>query len=199
MANTTIKIKRSSATGISPVSLANGEIAINTFDGKLFYSDPTNTIKNITNQLTFGTINVASNLILATTTTDTLNIVAGNNVTLSACTATKTVTINASAGEKTTEFTTSSTSEVTVDSFNASVYRSAKYEVQMTSGTQYHVIELRTLHDGANVWLAQYGEMYSNNSLGIFDSSISGGNLNLLFTPTYSVTTVKVYRNTLAV
>lgn len=199
MANTSIRIKRSSASGVSPVALANGEIAINTADGKLFYADSTNTIKNITNQLTFGTINVASNLVLATTTTDTLNIVAGNNVTLSACTTTKTITIDASVGEKTTQFTTSSTSEVTVDSYDVSIYRSAKYEVQMTSGTQYHVIELRTLHDGANVWLAQYGEMYSNTSLGTFDSSISGGNLNLLFTPTYSVTTVKVYRNTLTV
>lgn len=49
MSNTVIQIKHSVNTGESPVSLVNGEIAINTFDGKLFYSDPEGTIQSIQN------------------------------------------------------------------------------------------------------------------------------------------------------
>ena len=45
MANTTIQLRYSTETGNVPVSLANGEIAINTQDGKLFYADPSGTVQ----------------------------------------------------------------------------------------------------------------------------------------------------------
>ena len=45
MANTVIQLKHSTVQGNVPVSLANGEISINTRDGKLFYADPTGTIQ----------------------------------------------------------------------------------------------------------------------------------------------------------
>lgn len=45
MSNTTIQLRHSTETGNVPVSLANGEIAINTQDGKLYYADPTGTIQ----------------------------------------------------------------------------------------------------------------------------------------------------------
>jgi hypothetical protein len=44
MANTTIEIKVSQVSGNTPSSLANGEISINTADGKLFYKAPSGTI-----------------------------------------------------------------------------------------------------------------------------------------------------------
>jgi hypothetical protein len=40
MANTIIQLKHSTVTGNTPASLANGEISINSRDGKLFYSTP---------------------------------------------------------------------------------------------------------------------------------------------------------------
>lgn len=45
MSNTTIQLRHSTETGNVPVSLANGEIAINTQDGKLYYADPSGTIQ----------------------------------------------------------------------------------------------------------------------------------------------------------
>lgn len=45
MANTVIQLKHSTVQGSVPVSLANGEISINTRDGKIFYADPTGTIQ----------------------------------------------------------------------------------------------------------------------------------------------------------
>jgi hypothetical protein len=48
MANTIIQLKHSTVQGNVPVSLANGEISINTRDGKFFYADPTGTIQEFT-------------------------------------------------------------------------------------------------------------------------------------------------------
>lgn len=45
MANTIIQLKHSTVQGNIPVSLANGELSINTYDGKLYYADPTGTIQ----------------------------------------------------------------------------------------------------------------------------------------------------------
>jgi len=48
MANTIIELRRSNASGNVPSNLANGEIAINTYDGKLFYrGGVSNTIQTI--------------------------------------------------------------------------------------------------------------------------------------------------------
>jgi hypothetical protein len=92
-------------------------------------------------------------------------------------------------------FTTASTSQVAVDSFSATTYRSAKYQVQVTSGTDYHVIELLVVHNGTTTFLAQYGEIFTTSSLGTFDTDISGGNVRLLFTGVNSVSVVKVIRD----
>ena len=47
MANTVIQLKHSTTSGNTPASLSNGELAINNFDGKLFYRDPSGTIQTI--------------------------------------------------------------------------------------------------------------------------------------------------------
>ena len=49
MSNTVIQLKFSAATGNTPTALANGELAINTYDGKIFYrGGVSNTIQSIT-------------------------------------------------------------------------------------------------------------------------------------------------------
>ena len=96
-------------------------------------------------------------------------------------------------------YTTSSTAQVAVDSFSATTYRSAKYIVQLTSSTSYHVIELLVVHNGTTPSLVQYAEAFTGSSLGTFDASITTGVLNLLCTPTNAVTTVRVLRDTMNV
>lgn len=50
MANTIIELRHSTVTGNTPSNLANGEIAINTFDGKIFYrGGSSNTVQSIQN------------------------------------------------------------------------------------------------------------------------------------------------------
>jgi hypothetical protein len=79
-----------------------------------------------------------------------------------------------------------------IHSISASAYRSVKYQIQMTSGTSYHFVEIVLLHDGTNVLLSEYGTIYTTTSLSTFDADISGGNLRLLATPTNAVTTYKL-------
>jgi len=93
-----------------------------------------------------------------------------------------------------TTFTTSTTTaNQIIYSMPTATYRSAKLMVQMTSGTSYQVTELLIIHDGTNAFMTQYGDIATTGtSLGTFDSSITSGNLNLLFTPTNASTTVKL-------
>lgn len=111
------------------------------------------------------------------------------------------ITVNTNGNITSSTFTTgASTSQVTVDSFATTTYRSAKYEVQITAGSSYHVIELRVVHNGTTVWLSQYGEIFTGSSLGTFDASITSGTLNLQFTPaSATVTTVRTIRTAIAV
>ena len=98
IANTTIRIKKSLSSGNVPSTLANGEIAINAADGKLYYATPTGSISFLTNQQSFATVNANGSLILASSPTDTLSIVAGNNISIISNTTSKTITINSTGG-----------------------------------------------------------------------------------------------------
>lgn len=98
MANTTIQLKKSGVSGNVPSLLDHGELAINFYDGKLYYKNAANVITYISSGIptnSFATVNANSSLILASSNNDTLSFAAGNNITISACTSTKTITINA--------------------------------------------------------------------------------------------------------
>jgi hypothetical protein len=122
-----------------------------------------------------------------------------NPIIASALTSNTTVSINGVGFDVSNTFTTASTAQVSVDSFATATYRSARYFVQMTSSTSYHIIELFLVHDGTTVYLSQYGEVFTGSSLGTFDASITTGTLNLLFTATNAITTVKLIRRSIVV
>ena len=103
MANTTIVLRKSSTPGAYPSSLANGELALNYADGKLYYKSNTGSILALSDSggggssYSFATINANSSLIFASSPTDTLSIIPGNNITITANTTTKSITIDSSA------------------------------------------------------------------------------------------------------
>lgn len=91
--------------------------------------------------------------------------------------------------------TLSGTSQQLVDRFLLANYRSAKYLVQMTNGTDYHTSEVSVLHDGTDVYITEYGTMYTASSLGTITADISGDYVRLLVTPAnVSNTVVKGHR-----
>ena len=79
----------------------------------------------------------------------------------------------------------SSTSVFTLDSFSATVFRTAKYQVQVVNSTDsdYQAIEIFLFHDGTTVYLTQYASIFDNGAQATFDADISGGNVRLRVTP----------------
>jgi hypothetical protein len=70
--------------------------------------------------------------------------------------------------------------------------RSVSYKIQITSGSSYHTTTVDVLHDGTNVYMDEYGTMFTGSSLATFDADINSNNLRLLVTPTNAITTIKV-------
>ena len=75
----------------------------------------------------------------------------------------------------------SSQSEV-VDTIPVSYFRSAKYILQMTQGTNYQVIELLLLHNNSTPNFIEYGNISSSIIIGNVSASISSNILNLRVT-----------------
>lgn len=81
-----------------------------------------------------------------------------------------------------------------VDSWPVAAYRSAKYLVQMTQGSEYQFSEVSMIHDGTTTYFTEYG-VVENVSGGVlepnvnFSTDISGGNARLLVTISDAATT----------
>ena len=87
----------------------------------------------------------------------------------------------------------SSTSATTIATHAIATYRSVKYNVQVTQGSNYHSTEINVLHDGTTAYITEYGTIFSGSSLATFDASISSGNLVLQVTMgSSSSATIKV-------
>jgi uncharacterized coiled-coil DUF342 family protein len=95
--------------------------------------------------------------------------------------------------------TKTSTSQASVDSFTASSYRSAQYQVQITRGSIYQMTTINVLHDGTNAYLSEFGTIRTGVNLATFDADINSGSLRLLATPTSSDSTVFKITKTLTV
>jgi len=95
--------------------------------------------------------------------------------------------------------TTTTTADQVVDSWSASVFRTAKYTIQIhdTTNNYYQASEILVIHDGVTPYLTEYAIVYSNSVIASFDSDVSGGNVRLLVTPTSANSDITVVRHTL--
>ena len=93
MANTSILLKRSGLTGITPSSLNFGELALNYYDGKIYYKNASSVITSIGSVNSFANINANSTLILASSGSDTLALTANNGVSVVGNSGTKSINI----------------------------------------------------------------------------------------------------------
>lgn len=93
----------------------------------------------------------------------------------------------------------STTANQVADTFPAQSYRTAKYLVQMTSGSNFHATEVLLIHDGTTVYMTEFGTIFSNASLGTIDGDINSGSVRLLVTPANVSTQVKIQRLTVGV
>ena len=81
-----------------------------------------------------------------------------------------------------------------VDAFDSGLYRSAKYVVQATCGSDFQTIEILVMHDGTDVYITRYGLMFSNAELATFDAGFNSTNIELRVTTVNNATTLKFTR-----
>jgi len=84
--------------------------------------------------------------------------------------------------------TTTTASNQILALYSSTIYRSIKYQVQITSGTEYQAVEIMLVHNGTTAYVNTYGDVKTGANLSTFDADISGGNIRLLGTPTNAVT-----------
>lgn len=147
MANKVL-VKRSAVAAKVPLTtdLSLGELAINTYDGKIYIKkdDGTPVVIEV------GGIYVTT-AALSTTTADQI-----------------------------------------IYTFPVAAFNSAKYLCQVTWSTSIHLTEISVMHDGTNVYITEYGTMYSGSSLGTFTADLSAGLIRLKFSPVNTTTTVVI-------
>jgi len=87
-------------------------------------------------------------------------------------------------------FTSSTIDSIGIHStLSSSVYRSVEYTIQATEGTNYHATKIIALHDGTTAYHSEYGTIYNNQLVALFNVDISGGNIRLVSTASTSDTT----------
>lgn len=90
---------------------------------------------------------------------------------------------------------TTSDQQIT-DSWSASAYRSAKYIIQVTQGTEYQTSEMLVLHNGTTTFTTEYALLHTTPSLlCTVATDVYGGNVRLLITMlSNALTTINIRR-----
>ena len=111
-----------------------------------------------------------------TTGVSTLSDIRSVNITNTGVTTTTSLNIGLDVGISTTRTSIATTSATTVDSFPISIFRSARIQIQITQGTNYQASDILIIHDNITSDIIEYGSIATNDYLGTFSSTVSGGN-----------------------
>ena len=141
---------------------------------------------------------------------NTISLSIGQDVATSAAVtfgsvATGAITLDSGTGELNTSTQLVTVNTVTtVDSFDKTVYRTAKYLVQVTQGSKYTTSEVLLAHDGTTSYLSEYAVIELGGTVIplTVSTSISASNVLLRVTITDAASTnatVKVARTLIAV
>ena len=92
--------------------------------------------------------------------------------------------------------TLSANSEGTINSFDASTVRGAKFVITVENDSdRYQISEALVIHDGTTATITTYGTINTGTgNLAVFDAEYSSGTININATPTTVNTTYKVVR-----
>jgi hypothetical protein len=144
----------------------------------------------------YASINTINTLVFR----DSTGSFAATNINLSSVTIPNIGVITGS------QLTTSTTApNQVVDTFDITLFRTAKYTIQIDGGGQSYSTEAMVTHDGSAVSRSFYGgtsdapSEVSNTPLGHLDFDINGNNLRLLVTPVYGSSNIKIVRTTISI
>lgn len=90
--------------------------------------------------------------------------------------------------------TSGSTSQLPIDRFAKTAYRSSKYFITANTSNSYHTSEALVIHDGTTSYITEYGIVITGSELYSLNTDISGDDVRLLATPAQSGTTFKTKR-----
>jgi hypothetical protein len=195
MSNTIIQLKFSTVSGNTPTSLSNGELAINSFDGKIFYSDPEGTIKAIENfagpsglnteiQFNDGGVLGSNSQFTYDRSNTRLNVV--------------TTRINSVTDITSSSTETNTTDPTVIFSFPLSVYQTGKFIVQASEGVKKQVAEILVLHDGTNPYATEYAIIRTHDNIFNLEVDVDSGNVRLIASSsTSNSTSYKIFGNLL--
>jgi hypothetical protein len=201
------------------VKFASGtNVTVSRTDANTITISSTDTNTTYTQNFSSTTGGTNLNLVGSDSTTDTVKFANGTGVTV-AYTDADTATISIGQSVATTDAvtfgsvnidsrsvldtatltTSATTADQVLDSFSASTYRTAKYIISITSGTDYQSVEMLIVHNGTTASQTTYADVATNVNLATFSVDISGGNVRLLTTPVNAVTVYKVTRTAIVV
>jgi len=161
------------------------------------------TVNGLTVTTTTGTLTLANSSTLATsgansitlTSTGATNVTLPTTGTLATLAGTETLTnksfnsaINYQASAVTVandnvvQATVATVSATQIDSWAKATYRSAKYLIQVTQGSNYQVSEIMVIQDGTNTYMTEFAVIETNGALCTFTSSIASANAVLTVT-----------------
>lgn len=166
-------------------------------DGSLSYDNSTGVItytgpsaSEVRAHFTAGTgVTITTGTIAIGQSVSTTDSVTFGSVNLDSRTLLDTATLTTSA----------TTADQVLDSFSAATYRTAKYLISISSGTDYHSIEMLVNHNGTTANQTTYADLPTNTSLATFSVDIDSGLVRLLTTPTNAVTVYTVTRTAIVV
>jgi hypothetical protein len=193
MSNTTIQLKFSTISGNTPTQLANGELAINSSDGKLFYSEPDGTINSIESfqgpsglntEIQFNDEGVlgANASFTFEKSNSRLNVV--------------NTRINNVFDLSGSSVTTTTTDETVLFSFSAADYGSAKFIIQAKEGNNRQIAELLVIHDESTAYSTEYAIIRTSENLFNLDVDVNSGNVRLkAISETSNSTSYKILSN----
>jgi len=167
----------------------------------------------------FTTISVSGqDNVVADEASDTLTLASGTGVAITTNASTDTVTIGIGQAVETTStvtfaavnvsdgtlnaledfdsYTLTTTTAAGLKSVSSTTYRSAKYVIQATEGTNYMVTEILAVHNGTNVSYTEYGTVIVGSAPATFDVDINNGNIRLTATGASASSTVYRVRTT---
>jgi hypothetical protein len=92
-----------------------------------------------------------------------------------------------------------SASVSTIDTFDKTIYRTAKYVLQATDGTNFQSAEILVTHNGTTAYSTTYGVIQTGSNLGVASATISSNNVLLQFTSVNANTVVRVQKDYLKI
>jgi hypothetical protein len=165
-----------------------------TVSGNVLTFNETPVSTDVIEARSFGPASAITNLyansnVAAYLPTYTGNITAGN-ITVNAY-----INANAAIVSRLTGTSVDATS-VVIDTFDKTLFRSAKYVVQVSNSGRgdYETSEFLATHNGTNAYGTSYGIVYSNVELGNVAVAVNSGNVVLSYSGNFAGNTVKLFK-----